>query len=521
MPKPGQIRRHQDFDSLYDRYQVTTRFEFWRSLYRNPRYFAGLVAILSIVFLIFDQNQEKPTVDEPLINPPFAKLDPAFMRWEMMAGEPFTFHHPNGAEVFIPAHSFVDAWGDSVCGGIQVRYRELNDPGSLFLSGLPLAGGEQPVNTQNIAQIEAFQYGIPLEIRSGKSIELVWEMPPVESDLMVFQLDTAGGTWQAAGLAEQQLLAVNDVRPAIPSILTEVTDELVPRAAIPPHKPGRPFGVRLKNKADHPEFRAYQKTYWSWIDGHDSANPWEDGLILSSGEQIWEDVRIRKLGGEKAYELTFMRAKDGGGVEIRKVTARAIFEARNQTQANTIYQQQLEDYQRELAAWEAARTAKREREEARRKAKRQYDQAIAAWEAGQADSAAQAGQSQRRVIIHSLGIHRLGIANDADLEEIPVILTKGEREVLSLQTVRAHLLQYPTQQLYPGRIQGDTIWIPRPDPNGSELWLSRDAKEFARIVWPTGSDGNVPNPIRIQPDWQKADSRVASTIRRSAPGNTD
>ena len=130
LPKPGQIRRHQDFDSLYDRYQVTARFQFWRNLYRNPRYFAGLVAVLSIVFLIFDQNEEKATPAVPLINPPFASLEPDFMRWEIMAGEPFTFQHPDGAEVFIPAHCFVDERGVSVCGGITIQYRELKEFGA-------------------------------------------------------------------------------------------------------------------------------------------------------------------------------------------------------------------------------------------------------------------------------------------------------------------------------------------------------------------------------------------------------
>lgn len=57
LPDAKRIEAHRNFPALMKRYQVVTRFEFWRKLYKNPLYFASLVAIIAVFYLVIEASQ--------------------------------------------------------------------------------------------------------------------------------------------------------------------------------------------------------------------------------------------------------------------------------------------------------------------------------------------------------------------------------------------------------------------------------------------------------------------------------
>jgi len=69
LPDSEQVKRHQDFERLYGRYESATRFGFWRRLLRKPRLFGSVVLLGIVLWLVFDagkKGKQPPFIDPQL-----------------------------------------------------------------------------------------------------------------------------------------------------------------------------------------------------------------------------------------------------------------------------------------------------------------------------------------------------------------------------------------------------------------------------------------------------------------------
>ncbi|MEM6345092.1 MAG: hypothetical protein AAF927_14470, partial [Bacteroidota bacterium] len=264
LPDSKRIKRHKDFDSLYDQYQVNTRFQFWRQLYQNPRYFAGLAAVLAVIFLVYQAVEEERIMDLAFVNPPVEQID--YQTLAFPAGEPITIETEGIRNLQIPAHAFVDANGQAVNDSVEIRFRELYEPMDYALLGIPMQydSAHQLVAAAGV-DVQAFRHGERVYLKEGVAIEADMVVRLNADDLDLYYLDTTAKNWaQREGLTLKPMIAPSVPKPEKPILLAQIEQEDlngVTKASAAPFKPGKPFGVKLKNAADFPRFANYQKTY--------------------------------------------------------------------------------------------------------------------------------------------------------------------------------------------------------------------------------------------------------------------
>jgi hypothetical protein len=461
LPDPQRIRSHQDFDSLYKQYQVTARFSFWQKLYRNPRYFAAVVAVVAVVVLVFRSVTQEGIAEIAYVNPPVATYNVPFETVNLPAEQSLTFETSQSTRLQVPAHAFVTPEGQAVAGEIELRYREFHQLEDYFLAGIPLAydsATPQQLITLGGIEVAAFQNDQLLRLKKEARIEVQFRSRESRTGYNLYFLDTTARNWAWVGKDSVKPVPVAlPPRPERPRLLAEA-DALTPRNVAAPFKPGKPFGVRIKNRNEFPEFAGYERLYWEYLEGPGSDNPWTTGLISASGEQTWEDVRVQRLSGDR-YRLTFARQAANGNLEFRRVVGRVLFAAKSLTEANQYYQDQLQRYDAELAQWQEAREDARQQEQERRHLERQYQEALQAWETKMAqlnDTLVNQEQGYFRVFqLHQLGIHNLAYAVERpgarksvflfdennnlmagrliDQGKQPVVLQKGLRTLFATQ----------------------------------------------------------------------------------------
>ncbi|MEZ4772374.1 MAG: hypothetical protein R3D00_04260 [Bacteroidia bacterium] len=389
LPDPKIIDRHKDFDGLYDQYQVTRRFDFWRNIYRKPIYFASVAASAAIIFLVFEAvNEELPSEKSVSVLPPLAANDPALLILKVNASAPFSFESASCSQVQIPADAFTDINGNLVSGEVEIYYREQLAATSLTEE---TATGDHPLG---MVEISGFQNGKPLKLSENKAIEVAFFSLDTSDDYQVYTLNEKQDEWILSG-NDQVLLAeaTNRIlpkpeRPASTYILEQPEDRLIPKSVetIVP-KPGKPFGIKIKNPEDFAEFRNYEKIYWEYLQRPGSANPWEEGLLGENSP--WNDVRVRKISARE-YELRFARLNASGGISTQTVFATPMFEAKSKEAADELYRERY-------LAWENAKKAREQQAEERRQDQekmaaaerdyRAYQQKLKEWESAMADTA--------------------------------------------------------------------------------------------------------------------------------------
>lgn len=421
-PKPDTdtIRKYQNFDKLYEEYRVTTRFEFWKQLYRKPTYFAGLVAAIAIIFLVFDTINEDFQRENPwVMSPPVPGMEPAFMVLNVDADEALTFEAESGSKITVPEDAFVTTEGKEVEGEVEIRYREFRDQIDLFLAGVPArydsANISRPLEFLGCMEISAWQNGQPLALRKGKSMEIAFLANDTSRRFGVFALNDEKDNWNRQG-RDQMLLADASVgrlprpeRPASTLILDREEDILIPKNVSPiVAKPGKPFGVKIKNISDFPEFRGFEKVYWEYLNMEGSVNPWTEGLVGESS--VWNDVRVRKTG-PRQYELRFGRISDNGGIVTKTVFATPMFEARSLAQAESLYQERYKAWEEALQQRTELAEQRKDYEEKMALARREYEkylQRLKAWEESvSGDSVIAEVKAFRKFAVSQTGVYNI------------------------------------------------------------------------------------------------------------------
>ncbi len=500
LPHVPDIQRHQDFDGLYQKYRSARRFEFWRNLYRKPGYFAALVGLLAVGYLVVE-SAFPPKADR-LLAPPLAAHDIALASEALpISGTPLAISPQT--QLLTPPDAFVDENGLPATGRIELRYRELNTPWEIFLAGAPLqydSAGERRLAAAAMIEVLAFQEGKPVFLKEDKHILLSYLAADPGIRYQHYFLDTAARMWDDRG--PDELVELPNDQPAIPPrprrpALLEVrdvkADTLIPKAvAMPPAKPGKPFRISIDNMADFPEMRGYEDMYWEKVEDSHANDP--------NREQVrWSTAKMQKGRGD-LYRMRLTRRENGREI-VRTVVARPMFRALSSADAQAIYDERLAAYAQALAAYEAGSTAGSDHASAVQAAERaaaeaDYRAALQDWEEkyGALAGDAAAPQYLRQVMLRQLGIHALGHVIslpekgfDVSIEfpQNPGEETTGHTLFVSLHTGALSSATADDRGAYTLPVTPEEI---------AEMWLLSDSGRLARGSLPTGT-------TRLQAEW--------------------
>jgi hypothetical protein len=390
LPDRERIARYQNFDSLYGQYQSHTRFEFWRNLYRKPRNFALLAMVVALGVLVFRANEPTAAPRPYQLMPAQADLDIPRRAQTLSVSEAHDINVSPAVKVNLPAQAWQDGAGQLVQGTVELHYRTMIDPAALFVAGVPRPRNHQPMANIHLVEVYATQAGQRLYLREGYPLGITWELSDRPAQARVAQLPDQADAWVAISeLVWEERASVVEPRPAQPAILDRATDTLISKGAKAPSPPSRPFGVKLTNPTDFPEFSRYEKVFWEHVPRPGTVDPWHAGLVGPTHH--WEEVSVRRLPQQGLYELRFSRVSPDGGLEVKRVAARPMFEAANEAEAQAIWAERQATYRvarAQSARQDSLHTAQQREFEA---ARQRYSAEVAAWEARQQESSTAAG----------------------------------------------------------------------------------------------------------------------------------
>lgn len=450
-PSRERIQRYQDFDSLYDHYQTHTRFEFWRNLYRKPRNFAVLVLVATVGALVFQANETSEEPARPYrLFPAQVRLDLPSTQLALPSDAPHTLSLTPQVSLQVPAQPWQDSSGGVVSGPVQLHYRTLRQPAELYLAGVPHPRrNQQPLSEMHLLEVYATQANQRLFLREGYALGVSWNLPQQLTEASVQQLDANQGAWLPIPEVNWTKQATPvPPRPSRPAVLDQQADTLVAKGAAAPQAPRRPFGVKVQNPEAYPEFKGYAKVYWEHVPRRGTVNPWQAGLI--DPKNGWEDVAVRRLPRRDLYELRFTRTGPEGGLEVKRVTARPLFEASNEAEAQAIWAERQARYRVAATRATQADSLRVARQAEVAAIRRRYADALATWEAARARAEAATATYQLRYDLSQLGVSGFWQVQPAAGEGVSLQLTQPGGEPLRL-----------TEDLLPWcyAVQGDR-WLP-------------------------------------------------------------
>ncbi|MDW3651316.1 MAG: hypothetical protein R8P61_29835 [Bacteroidia bacterium] len=422
-PSKARIDAYKDFDSLHKQYQLQSRYEFWRNLYRNPRYFAVLVALISVSVLVYQSSLKTPSSEAAFILPPIPPKDIPLLEEGLNPEQPRSFTYENGTQIHVPVQAFVDENNEEVSGKVELRYREFRDAADIFIAGIPMdydsAGKSYTLESAGMLEILAYSEGKPVYLKEGKTLEVEYFSPYKGADYNVYHLDTLARNWNFEGedlLRESQQESEVPDKPELEYILDREADTFLTRnVRIPNQKPGRVFQIALSNAEDYALLSGKENLIWEYIQLPAFSDPWQEGLL--PGEAAIAHVKPYRAAGVFLLELK------GGG----EFVARPLLNARNFESAHAAYEEKLAAYKKALAEYNAQKELAKKKLAERETALKAYEEELAEWEAKnrKSDSLATRGV-YRRFIIKKLGINQLGRKLDYPMMQIKVDLNFQE-----------------------------------------------------------------------------------------------
>lgn len=191
------------------------------------------------------------------------------------------------------------------------------------------------------------------------------EFPGAKQDLRLYSqgpfpekgilLEITAPADQAASVYLEGTGKLTPAAPAAVSVQAAKPEPPLAQATPPmPVPPKVAFAISLSNPEDYPEFKNRDKTFWEYLPGKGSADPWKAGLVGENN--AWENVRAQKLTNG-TYRLSFSRNTANNGFLTKEVVARALPDATTLEAANQRVNARNGAYLREMTAWETTRKA--------------------------------------------------------------------------------------------------------------------------------------------------------------------
>jgi hypothetical protein len=225
------ILKHQDFGALLRSYELANpRVVYMRKVWVGVSVAAAAVIALVLFFSVFYKagDVKSPLMQEnkdlfsqnmsgmpDKISPPFAEFVQKAESYSLDAVRGGKITSSSGSKIIVPERAFVNTEGTTVEGKVEIRYRELQNPVDIFLSGVPThyeaEGRTLFLQSAGMVEITAFLNDTEIDLDPGKEIKV--EMNtffPGQQD--VFFYDVAENKWTDLGQDE----VVAEAKPAQP-----------------------------------------------------------------------------------------------------------------------------------------------------------------------------------------------------------------------------------------------------------------------------------------------------------------
>lgn len=408
LPHDQQIDQYKDFDALYREYQTLSRFQVWRELYRNPRYFGSLVAIVAVGFLVFQavtEEQAASPLSSTEISLPLASVvNPLHTEFVSLQEEQVLSLSPT-LELRVPEAAFVDEAGRVPAEQVELRYREFPSPAELFARGLSMAWEKDAsLSPLTTLEVRAFADGRPLALAEGKTLHVVYLTSEGGEAFQVHGLNDSSMKWAFAGrdtivaLDTQADIPPRPQPPVLESLRDVSADTLVSKGMGTPQglrAPLKPFRIKV-DVSEFPELGPYENLNWVHIGPTKATDPWANGII----GQEWNDVKLTSLGN-RHYEITFTkRDTESGQITVFKTVAAPGYPGMSYEEAMDVYEANVEAYEAKLRAMTEARPSPEA-------AMAAYQQALKEWEAAYGTLPTNEGLYRRSFSLPALGVYTL------------------------------------------------------------------------------------------------------------------
>jgi hypothetical protein len=232
----------------------------------------------------------------------------AFTQYDFDVLNGIEFHQPTGTHVVIPKSAIVDAKGKLISGKVKVKFREIHDAKSIFLSGIPMqtdANRGLFLESNGMVEIRVFQGETELSLREGKQVQvdLAAKSRP-SSDFKLWVLDRdkkwlSAGTFQTVtnSRRDQQLIQLDDEKKKRKNKTTPKKSDLQFE-----------FNSNLEN---FPHMAAWKGVKWSLIKEDDNFSTMDISRV------DWTDITMNKIennSNEYAIKLTFSKEDYSGNL---------------------------------------------------------------------------------------------------------------------------------------------------------------------------------------------------------------
>jgi hypothetical protein len=308
-----------------------------------------IVGILIVAALYFrscacqrKKENEKPVVQRNatlLTSPPIPEMDIPFQKFEIDPSQPNVLYSKYGAKINIPSNAFLDENGTVIKEKVVLSFREFYNPLDFYLAGIPMeyqdGGVEKVFESGGMVELNASSNQKALFVNPANKIKVDLYSWTKSKDFNLYDLDKSTGKWIEKG------------KDSISS--GKATSDFNALPPIPPlPKIATPFAFKIQDDTNqYPELKEYENVLFDPVDPSKckmsdapemSVKPLSNGLF-----EVSASLKLSKINIEnkcKCY-LAFEKGKN--------------------------YKAALKTYQKKYSR------LLKEREEARKKIKKQWD----------------------------------------------------------------------------------------------------------------------------------------------------
>jgi len=268
-PSTEDIKKHQDFDALMDKYQQgqaggngneKPKRKIGRFIKRALIAAAAAIGLL-VIGISLKGKKNKALVDNaPYVNPPMAESVPEeiYTATVKEANQGGRIVFKSGTIATVPPRAFANRAGEVISGPVEVKIKEYHDYVDFFLSGIPMEydslGVMYQLESAGMIEIYAEQDGRRLDIMPEKAIDIELKSKIMvkpgskEPKFNIYKLDQEEENWKY--ITRNQMVFIDD-EPEIESAKMTTTETV---------EAERKDKIKAINKEIDNQLRAFEKT---------------------------------------------------------------------------------------------------------------------------------------------------------------------------------------------------------------------------------------------------------------------
>jgi hypothetical protein len=312
---------------------------------------AAVVAgiLLSIKFCGTSPEKEKGTTARDYIDRPFTNIDIPRTYFKVNANKGADLKYGT-TKITVPECAFLDSSGKVVKGKVELSYREVNDPLSIIISGVPMAvadGSDDYLQSVGMLEVLAWKDGEPLSVNPNCRIKVSKQSPIGDADYNLYNLDTVNRKWD---MKQENLdantLATPEEEAEKPTFKEPDYEALALKDGItkpvkPVEKAKEKFQFNFKmDFSQNPELNIYNGVQWEFAGTKDKEDPAKNPWVLSA---IWNEMEIVKKKKDGTYILRLL----SNDTEF-KTTVKPVFAEEDMEYAEYVYNQKYKAYRQHV-----------------------------------------------------------------------------------------------------------------------------------------------------------------------------